>query len=79
MRRLVRSTAVVGAASVLIACGGSSRTSRLPGVSASDATPYALINGRWFDGDGFVSRTAYVADGQLTFVRPTTVDPRPSW
>src|SRR5687768_6289568 len=71
---LVRSTAAVGAAaSVLIACGGLGRTSRLPDVSAIDAMPYALINGRWFDGDSFVNRTAYVADGKLTFVRPTSV------
>lgn len=73
MRVLVRSTAALGAASVLIACGGVGRTSRLPDVSAIDATPYALINGRWFDGDSFVSRTAYVADGKLTFVRPAGV------
>jgi imidazolonepropionase-like amidohydrolase len=45
----------------------------LPDVSAIDATPYAVINGQWFDGETFLNRTAYVAEGKLTFVRPTNV------
>jgi imidazolonepropionase-like amidohydrolase len=57
----------------LMACGGTSRTSRLPDISAIEATPYALINGRWFDGDTFVNRTVYVADGKLTSVRPANI------
>ena len=40
----LRSSAAVGAASVVIACGGG-RMSRLPDVSAIDAAPYALVNG----------------------------------
>jgi imidazolonepropionase-like amidohydrolase len=58
---------------LLTACAGHSRTSRIPDVSAIDAAPYALVNGRWFNGDSFVDRTVYVADGRLTFVRPAGV------
>jgi imidazolonepropionase-like amidohydrolase len=64
---------IVAASVALTACGGTARTSRLPDASAIIEAPYALINGRWFDGDSFVNRTAYVADGKLTFVRPPSI------
>ncbi len=38
------------------------------------ATSFELTNGRWFDGTGFVPRTAYSVDGVLTFERPERID-----
>ena len=75
MRASARSVVgiALGPLATIGCAAGVSRTSRLPDVSAIEATPYALLNGRWFDGDSFVGRTAYVADGKLTFVRPTSV------
>jgi hypothetical protein len=43
------------------------------GQSLSSKT-YELINGRWFDGDGFRNRRFYTAGGLLTAKRPVRVD-----
>jgi imidazolonepropionase-like amidohydrolase len=72
-RSRLNGATLVASGAGLIACGGTSRTARLPDISAIEATPYALINGRWFDGDTFVNRTVYVADGKLAFVRPANI------
>ncbi len=37
---------------------------------------YAILNGRWFDGRSFVSRTMYVSDGRFVRRRPAAVDRR---
>ena len=33
----------------------------------------AYLNGRWFDGSGFVERTVYVSDGLISFARPKQI------
>lgn len=38
------------------------------------APGYALVNGRWYDSDEFVSRTMYVAGGRLTVTAPARID-----
>lgn len=41
---------------------------------AQDTRTLAFTNGRWFDGESFVSETVYAADGLFTRRRPARVD-----
>jgi len=34
----------------------------------------AYVNGRWYDGSGFVERTVYVSDGRISFTLPGQID-----
>jgi imidazolonepropionase-like amidohydrolase len=40
----------------------------------SAAESVAFLNGRWFDGTTFASKTAWSVDGILTFVKPAHID-----
>lgn len=44
------------------------------GTTTADAQRYALVNGRWLAGRGFVERTMYVERGAFTHRRPVSVD-----
>ncbi len=43
-------------------------------VSGADASTYAFVNGKWFDGNGFTARTVYVTDGRFAFEEPGNID-----
>lgn len=43
-------------------------------AAAAQAQVLEFTNGRWFDGKGFVERTAYSVDGTLSFREPAKID-----
>lgn len=43
-------------------------------ASAAEAQVYEFTGGNWFDGETFVARTVYSADGVLRFTKPARVD-----
>ena len=46
----------------------------LTASAAESTSTYSFVNGKWFDGNGFVARTVYVADGRFAFEAPGKVD-----
>jgi cytosine/adenosine deaminase-related metal-dependent hydrolase len=43
-------------------------------LSAVAVADEAYVNGHWYDGSGFVERTAYVSDGRISFKLPEQID-----
>lgn len=39
-------------------------------LAAQSSPTYQLVNGRWFDGDRFAPRTAFIVEGRLSFREP---------
>ena len=65
---------VCAVAAILVACGLPTDSATSERVPEEPTAGTAYVDGRWFDGTGFVARDMYGVAGRLTATRPAEVD-----